>query len=407
VSTSGRDEYQTPYYADDRVTLYHGDCVEVMRELPENSVDAIVTDPPYGLGFMGKEWDVFAPANVAAQATRRDRKGTERRNEAFPSKTGRLVQGAGVPVLYDESLAGHRRFQAWCEAWAREALRVAKPGAHLVAFGAPRTYHRLASGIEDAGWEMRDGLQWLFGSGFPKSLNLGDGRGTALKPAYEPIVLARKPLDGTVAATAVAWGTSVLNIDACRIASGEETLGRWPANVLLDEAAAAQLDAEAGERVSGFMAAGTQRDGLGYHGGLGTIVRSDTYGDRGGPSRFFYTAKASRSEREAGLSGFEEVRRADAETRTDAAPGSNNPRLRTTKRRNHHPTVKPVATMRWLVRLVTPADGVVLDPFMGSGSTRIACQMEARRFAGIEREEQYVRIARARLAQHGLGLEVS
>ena len=338
--------------------LWHGDCLDVMATLDAGSVDAIVTDPPYGLSFMGREWDHGIP---------------------------------GVPF------------------WTA-ALRVAKPGAHLVAFGGTRTYHRLACAIEDAGWEVRDCLMWLYGSGMPKSLDvskaidkaagaerevlgehargriayggyakgalaqgarpslcMGDGNvtapatdaarawsgwGTALKPAWEPILLARKPLAGTVAANVQRHGTGALNIDGCRVeakgrparesrseasvsvfsdglngsrAVGTTDLGRWPANVVLDEAAAAQL---------------------------------------GDPSRFFYCPKASRAERGEG---------------------------------NAHPTVKPVALMRWLVRLVTPPGGLVLDPFTGSGTTGVACALESMRFVGIEQVEAYADMAMQRL----------
>ena len=411
----------------------HRDCRDVMRSLPADSVDAIVSDPPYGLAFMGKEWD------------------------------------HGVPGV---------------EFWT-EALRVAKPGAHLVAFGGTRTFHRLAVAIEDAGWEVRDCLSWLYGSGFPKSLDVGkaidkvngetdrlhrfttwmrttglkakvineaigksdvgshylrmdqpaiptvelwqklrplcgdvpgwvdqlverheaerevvgersvpaghsfasdrygktsdavtyndtrpatdaakrwDGWGTALKPAYEPIILARKPLVGTVAANVTQYGTGGLNVDGCRIGydpkdprlawqeryggrdygsadndiyapmqsrtSAGNPAGRWPANVCLDEEAAAMFP----------------------------------------ESRYFYTAKASRREREAGCDG------------------------------NNHPTVKPIALMRWLCRLVTPPGGLVLDPFNGSGSTGCAAVLEGFRYLGAELDAEYVEIARKRIA---------
>ena len=323
-------------------SVRHGDCREVMAAMDAASVDAIVTDPPYGLAFMGKGWDHAVP---------------------------------GV------------------EFWT-EALRVAKPGAHLVAFGGTRTFHRLACASEDAGWEVRDTLSWLYGSGFPKSHN-GPWGGTALKPAWEPIIMARKPLTGTVAANVAAHGTGALNVDECRIDAsagrphivskaepslnafgnglngsafaGSTTLGRWPANVLLDEGAAAQLDAEAGERKSGVP--GVRRkshDTSAMSGRLGiTGQREAGYGDTGGASRFFYTAKASRKERGEG---------------------------------NHHPTVKPIALMRWLCRLVTPAGGTVLDPFTGSGTTGCAAALEGFGFVGIEREAEYVAIAERRIA---------
>ena len=341
--------------------VIHADCLDAMRAMPDASIEAIVTDPPYGLSFMGRDWDHGVP---------------------------------GVPF--------------WIE-----ALRVAKPGAHLVAFGGTRTYHRLACAIEDAGWEVRDCLSWLYGSGFPKSLNVSkaidkaagaerevvgtklgrpgmakdgsnqrsgfdaafgagagkpmatditapttdaarqwQGWGTALKPAWEPIILARKPLIGTVASNVTAHGTGAINVDACRI--GE----RWPANLALDEEAAAML---------------------------------------GDPSRFFYTAKASRSERNAGCDAIDA--RPQDPTRDVDAPGGNNPRNRGAAARvNSHPTVKPVALMRWLVRMVTPPGGVVLDPFCGSGTTLVAAIEEGFDCVGVEREAEYVAIIEARVA---------
>lgn len=343
-----------------------GDMRAILPTLAADSIDSIVTDPPYELGFMGKAWD----------------------------RSG---------VTYDPA--------TW-----QAAYRVLKPGAHLLAFGGTRTFHRLAVALEDAGLEIRDTLSWLYGSGFPKSLDVSKaidkaagatretiregkavrrmiqgadqnatgswikdngreyvptetapataeaeqwaGWGTALKPAWEPIIVARKPLIGTVAATVLAHGTGALNIEACRIkhASDEDlavslsknpgradlvtsgtfganrpqqsvnTSGRWPANVALDEDAAAML---------------------------------------GDPARFFYTAKASRAERGA---------------------------------RNDHPTVKPIALMQWLVRLVTPPGGTVLDPFLGSGSTGIAAHREGFGFIGIELSAEYAEIARRRMS---------
>ncbi|HEU4394403.1 MAG TPA: DNA methyltransferase [Planctomycetota bacterium] len=379
----------SPYLEKDGVTLYLGDCLSVMAALPEASVDSIVTDPPYGLAFMGREWD------------------------------------HGVP--------GRPFWEA--------ALRVAKPGAHLVAFGGTRTFHRLTCGIEDAGWEIRDCLSWLYGSGFPKSLN-GKHGGTALKPAWEPCVLARKPLDGTVAANFQKHGTGGLNIDGCRLGYESEAdkasatpqgrvtskpsaaiaaepdagrdlgrvefdrpeqKGRWPANVVLDEEAAARLDAEVGVLQSGKMAGGTMRAAQGGPGSVcfgtygGAATDADTPGDSGGPSRFFYTAKASRSEREEGLENMAPARRSDGR-----ATDIENPRLRTSARKNDHPTVKPVDLMRWLVRLVTPSGGVVLDPFMGSGSTLVAARREFFQCIGIDLEERYCQIAKGRLSQNTL-----
>lgn len=360
-----------------KARIITGDCVEAMAAMDEASVDAIVTDPPYGLGFMGKEWDGLPPG--------------------------------------DE--------------FAAQALRVLRPGGHLLAFGGTRTYHRLACALEDAGFEIRDCLVWLYGSGFPKSLNLnGDrqGWGTALKPAHEPIVLARKPLDGTVAANVQAHGTGALNVDGCRIAGdmsganyggrqassigygGTEPdgfatqaheSGRWPANVLLDPEAAAMLDEQSGERQAG---ARPKDNNVGFGNvytegsGRAGVHRDERIElDTGGASRFFYCAKASRAEREAGLreAGLREAvagAMSGPETRPDRP--TNHP-----LRRNHHPTVKPIDLMRWLVRLVTPPGGTVLDPFTGSGTTAIAAHLEGFSFIGIEREAEYAEIARARI----------
>jgi site-specific DNA-methyltransferase (adenine-specific) len=362
-----------------RYTLHHGDNREVLRTMPDNSVDSIVTDPPYELGFMGKKWD----------------------------STG---------IAYDQTL------------WA-ECLRVLKPGGHLIAFGGTRTYHRMTCAIEDAGFEIRDCIQWIYGSGFPKSHNLdGDwhGFGTALKPANEPAVLARKPLSGTVADNVMTWGVGALNIDGCRVGSsggtqwvsdgaqGDEgqfgggikdgkiasiNAGRWPANVIFDEEAAQMLDAQSGHSVS--------KPHIQYKKAMKSIAKGYEsaridkvdYSDSGGASRFFYVAKASRAEREAGLDGME-VRQMD-ESRQEGNPGGDNPRNRGVhKRANHHPTVKPITLMRYLVRLVTPPGGVVLDPFMGSGSTGCAAMLEAMQFIGIELSAEYLEIARRRIEFH-------
>jgi DNA modification methylase len=353
----------------------HGDCLDVLPTLDAASIDAIVCDPPYGLGFMGKAWDHGVP---------------------------------GAPF------------------W-EAALRVAKPGAHLVAFGGTRTFHRLACAIEDAGWEIRDCLSWLYGSGFPKSHN-GPWGGTALKPAWEPIILARKPLDGTVAANVAAHGTGALNIDGCRIAGppsqgGERrgtylgimnddgwqpkpgvidrsmASGRWPANVVLDEDAAALLDAQSGDVGAASPVRGTEPSAAstGMITGTRARVSGPFHADTGGASRFFYCAKASRAEREAGLDGMP-MRRLDRETYDPAYRDAHSGEGRKSETRNHHPTVKPVALMRWLVRLVTPPGGLVLDPFAGSGSTGVAAMREGFPFLGIEREVAYVEIARRRIA---------
>jgi len=465
-----------------------------------DSVDAVVTDPPYGIRFMGKAWDGADIERMArAQASKRPRTDGRSGDESAAAAAG----------TYDVSLSGLRAFQAWCAGWASEALRVLKPGGHLVAFGGPRAYHRLGAGIEDAGFEVRDSLHWVFGSGFPKSLNLGDGRGTALKPAHEPIILARKPFRGTVATNVVKWGTGGLNVDACRLAPGDggsrdgeasaerrystrggtdlaptpgprggSADGRWPPNFLLTHAPdcvcvgtrrvatgvavnrnrsednrtswlgtrksqtgadatyadadgtetipawscapgcpVASMDGQSGDTGGCAPASGpTLRDetptGLAYGARKGLQCDPAFYGDTGGASRFFptfawevadfvpfyYEAKAARSEREAGLDGMKRKQR--DESRDADAPGANNPRNRGGQARaNIHPTVKPVALMQWLCRLVTPADGVVLDPFLGSGTTGVAALREHLRFIGIEREAEYFAIARRRIEE--------
>ncbi|MDM2600714.1 site-specific DNA-methyltransferase [Mycobacteroides abscessus subsp. abscessus] len=473
----------TPYYQDEQVTLHHGDCLDVLRAddygydwnlgyrsarmFPDCSVDAVITDPPYGIAFMGKDWD--QPGAF----------GSERRNGS-PQRTQRegLAMDAG---RYDLSPAAMLNFQRWCTAWATECLRILKPGGHLLAFGGSRTWHRLAAGIEDAGFEIRDSIAWLYGSGFPKSLDVSkaidkaagaerevvgthhrhgggsavsgsmsgllgtdselpltapatvaakqwQGWGTALKPSFEPIVVARKPLAGTVAANVLEHGTGALNIDACRIPTGDklgggsttrgqrmkdgwhrpwmddpdmvaanaersrasvarsEELGRWPTNVVLDEHQAEALDRQTGVLHSGTMRAGTDRQpragGTIYGADTRTFAPADTYGDSGGASRFFpvfrYEAKAPTSER----------------------PNADGVQ---------HPTVKPLDLMRWLVRLVAPVGAVVLEPFAGSGTTAEACVLEDRQCIAIEREADYLPLIVSRLqkpVQAGLfGLE--
>jgi len=290
-----------------------------------------------------------------------------------------------------------------------------KPGAYLVVCGAPRSYHRMACGLEDAGFVIRDKFAWLFGSGYPKNLNLGDGRGTALKPGHEPIALAWKPFKGTIAGNVARYGTGALNIDACRLDEMPEpdprdserpdlyALGRWPANVVLDEDAAAELDEQTGQLASGANPKRRSSDKFRhtYSAFKGEDVCTPARGaDIGGASRFFYVAKPSRTERDFGCYDLSERSGGEATDRVDGSAGLNSPRAgagRTGGARNIHPTVKPVNLMRWLVRLVTPPDGTVLDPFLGSGTTGMAAVAEQRAFVGIDREAQYVAIARRRI----------
>lgn len=417
-----------------------GDCIEKMRDLPNDSIDAIVTDPPYGIGFMGHEWD--QPGEYQG-----DRVG-QGGKRGHLSSTGAVAKGAALDAgRYDLSLSANQKFQRWTEAWAREAFRVLKPGGHLLSFAGTRTYHRMTSGIEDAGFEVRDCIAWLFGSGFPKGTDKNkipegwEGWNTGLKPAFEPIAVARKPLIGTVGANLIRHGTGAVNVDGCRIEVEDEQYarnhsgdrghsgtrtneqrgatdlrpgggsasenGRWPANLVLDPEAGAMLDAQTGELSSGFMAAGQQREGIGYHGGLGNTVAGDTYGDTGGASRFFYCAKTSRAERDAGLEAF--AKKPLNWSSGEQSPGTFQAEGTERAARNAHPTVKPIALMRWLVRLVTPPGGALLDPFNGSGSTGCAAVLEGFDYIGIDREPEYVSIAEARIKwweQHPEGVDV-
>ena len=399
--------------------LFHGDCLKVLPTLEENSVDSIVTDPPYELGFMGKKWDA-----------------------------------TGIAFNVD----------VW-----REAYRVLKPGGHLLAFSGSRTYHRMAVAIEDAGFEIRDQIMWVYGSGFPKSMaidkqldkHLGvereivgrnpnsrenstkdntlfesgtvgktdyitkpsseeakkwEGWGTALKPAHEPIVLARKPLEGTVVNNILTYGVGGINIDDSRVPGesipinklemwsgfGEKVKpeyeqemnnkGRFPANLIHDgseevtelfpRAKGGAYPAKRGKAVATTFASGQETEG-GFR----------AMGDDGSAARFFYCAKANKRDRNDGLDGFE-VKRPD--TRTKTGMGTFDEKG-VAAQSNHHPTVKPIALMQYLVRLITPPTGIVLDPFMGSGSTGKACMYEGFSFIGIDQSEEYVKISQARI----------
>jgi DNA modification methylase len=536
------------------MTLHHGDCLAILPTLDAESIDAIVTDPPYGLGFMGKAWDRYDTPGAGGRDTR---------GGLFAGATGSAHSHG---LAYNQPHA----YQSWCTEWAVEAFRVAKPGAHLLAFGGTRTYHRLAAAIEDAGWEIRDTLVWAYASGFPKSLDVskaidkaaqpniethrrisavgevirqhreakgltpqqvseavvgtpsgacwnwehiqlpsvdkwpaikaaldipdtyddllvgdrsrfiaaerevvayirknqpggtsafaeggigaytGDdserpvmgapatdaarewqGWGTALKPAWEPIVMARKPLRGTVAGNVQAYGTGALNIDGCRIGSaprttqrsgnvrgttpheggwttGDVTPGaaaRWPANVILTDPI---FDGD----TPGVVGGGEQHNqqarsdptGVAGDSMFGNTSRGRDYlGDSGTYSRFFLIPKAPRRDREPMLGGLAStVVSVWGGDKDDLSAGKKS----TIGRQNVHPTVKPTDLMRHLVRLVTPPGGVVLDPFLGSGTTALAAEMEGFGWVGIEREAEYVAIAEARLngTQKGLGL---
>jgi site-specific DNA-methyltransferase (adenine-specific) len=340
----------TPYYDAEGITIYHGCSADILPHL--SGLDACVTDPPYGLSFMGKAWDYDVPTAAL---------------------------------------------------WAA-CLAAIKPGAHLLAFAGTRTQHRMAVNIEDAGFDIRDMIAWVYGQGFPKSLNVGtatqdprwNGWGTALKPALEPITLARKPFAGTVAQNVLEHGTGAINVDGCRVggeshpvmvrtstvvnatcvsgvstgatASGEvTTLGRFPANLIHDgsEDVTSAFPFSKDGRYVGRNRDTEQTGGMFR---LKPLTTDVFYGGAGSAARFFYCAKASKSDRGEG---------------------------------NTHPTVKPLALMRYLVRLVCRPGGVVLDPFMGSGTTLLAARLEGMRAVGIEREEKYCEIAARRLAGPG------
>lgn len=362
--------------------LICGSCEHVLDwTVASDSIDSVVTDPPYGL--------------------------TSERPGGRSEATRGAVMGGFMGLQWDSAVPD-------AAVWG-EVLRVLKPGGYLLAFGGTRSYHRLTCAIEDAGFEIRDQVMWLYGSGFPKSHNLKgerEGWGTALKPAWEPIIVARKPLAGTVAENVRDHGTGALNIDECRVPGADtrrtkaggsndfpleddswmprsvevgSSLGRWPANVIHDgseevlaafpDAPGQMADASSSSRktqhVYGAMRRGNGRDGepSADSENVGVVGFKMKPGarrlDAGTAARFFYCAKASKLDRGAG---------------------------------NTHPTVKPTALMRYLCRLVTPPGGIVLDPFMGSGSTGKAALLEGFDFLGIDRESSYVAVAQARLA---------
>lgn len=491
-------------------TIHQGDSVEIMRVMPDASFSAIVTDPPYGLEFMGKEWDSIG-RSVGPGGKRRERETAieNRKGEKWQpgssygvhAKNPRCMTCGKLRFNFEgrkcacETPQFHARaseygvaMQEWFQAWLVQALRVLKPGGMLLAFGGTRTYHRLACAAEDAGFEIRDSigcLLWVHGQGFPKSLDVSkaidktegywrgragtvtiesqsskgmeyertakgepisteagvwSGYGTALKPAWEPVVVAMKPLDGTFAENAEKHGVAGFSIDAARIALGgsedraklearsggspgfrpdgyvggqepgglspgwDSSIGRFPANLVLDEGAAALLDAQSGELRSGELLPEHQERG-GFAGAKSCYGSAAEGGsgyfpaDAGGASRFFYVAKASTSEREAGLlSRLPCVVCGEVNSTSHVRKLPDGRPLRSDCRRNWHPTVKPVDLMSHLCRLVTmPAGTRILDPFAGSGTTLMAAMRLGLDIVGIERDPQSVQLARWRV----------
>ena len=422
-----------------KAKLMLGDNIQSLKKLPDNSIDSVVSDPPYGLSFMGKKWDYDVPS---------------------------------------------------VEFW-QEVFRVLKPGGHILSFGGTRTYHRMVVNIEDAGFEIRDQIQWLYGSGFPKSLNVGkavdklegnerelvgisknqrltnadqvieqfnslkgelldtkgqsewEGWGSALKPANEPICLARKPLsEKSIADNVLKWKTGGINVDGCRIGFNDDDTyskieggvvegkkagqygnydqrvngstaespigykhkimvknneGRFPANLILDESAAEMLDEQSGNTKSNDHKS-IGKDTNTKFGQIKTSKRETCYSDKGGASRFFYVAKVSKAERNMGLDGFEEKQTAVSDYHAKDYKGAQGKfQAANAPAKNHHPTVKPVNLMSYLCKLITPPNGIVLDPFMGSGSTGIAALLNDFRFVGMEMDNDYFKIAESRI----------
>lgn len=383
--------------------IVNADCLEHMRQMESDSIDAIVTDPPYGIAFMGAKWDSFNGSNGTESIEERRRKGRE--YEGGNAVVPRFGNSHGKRVTRDEMVA----FQNAMTPIFEEALRVVKPGAHLLCFGGTRTFHRITCAIEDAGWVIKDCIMWVYGSGMPHGQRVDrlmekrypnaapewEGWSTQIKPAWEPIIVAYKPFKGGVAKNAVVYGTGVMNIDGCRVPTFSEgpgttppssvggrrnsmsgsmgrvaydrSKGRYPANLLhdgSDEVLECFPDAKGQQ---GDLRAGIpRRTGVCY----GDFPPTKEYAKRDeldtSAARFFYCAKASKKDRGEG---------------------------------NDHPTCKPTALMQWLVRLVCRRGGVVLDPFCGSGSTGVACMREGMRFVGIEREEHYCEISRRRVSE--------
>jgi site-specific DNA-methyltransferase (adenine-specific) len=422
------------------IELKLGDCLEVLKTIPDNSIDSVVTDPPYHLTSIVKRFgkEDSAPAQFGTDGA------YARASKGFMGK-----EWDGGDIAF--------RTEVWSECY-----RILKPGGHLLAFSHSRTYHRMAVAVEDAGFEIRDQIMWVYGSGFPKSHNIGkaidkiegnerevvgerpqrgslkedipfqkntskhavetitkgnsewEGWGTALKPAHEPIVMARKPLsEKSIAENVLKHGTGGINIDGSRIGTDEITTngygdkgfvaqegyepsthqGRFPANIIFDEEAGQLLDEQSGVSKSKSGGKSTGRN----FGGQTTKDRDRTgHDDKGGASRFFYCPKAAKKDRNEGLDNFEDKK--SRKWRDDKGmkyTGSGN--LRNEVSKNHHPTVKPTDLMRYLINLITPPNGTILDPFMGSGSTGKAAVRCGLNFIGIEKEQEYMDIAKARI----------
>ncbi len=368
-----------------RFKLYHGDCLEVLAEMDENSVDSIVTDPPYHLTSVVQR---FGKPNSA------------------PAKHGTdgLFARASRGFMGKEWDGGDISFRP--ETWAA-CLRVLKPGGHMIVFGGDRTYHRIACAIEDAGFEQRHMLAWLFGSGFPKNHaqdGAWEGWGTALKPGIEPIALVRKPFKGSVAKNLETWGVGALNIEGCRVPfeSKEDEKEEKEKNQHKKFGSGPMTNQVYGKFDK-------DRENYDAPGRFPCNVMHDGLEEPW--ARYFYCPKASKADREEGLDAFETKMMGMSGGAQSQGEGYDKAQTiglnRVIAKRNTHPTVKPTALMRYLCRLITPPNGRVLDPFMGSGSTGKAALLEGFRFRGIELEEEYFHIAKARIVSASAGDEPS
>ena len=404
------------YYEENDFKIINGNSLEVLKSFNQNSVDAIITDPPYGLTSITKR---FGKENSAAAKYGKDGS-FSRLSKGF---MGKLWDGTGIEYNVD----------FW-----KECLKVLKPGGYLLAFGGTRTFHRIACAIEDAGFEIRDTLMWLFGTGFPKSHNIAEfkGYGTSLKPAYEPIIMARKPIENSVVNNMLKYGVGGLNIDECRIESetitshnapkgtfaggepnrGSDTStyksyeGRFPANVITDgsdEVKANMPNTKSnGGNLSTYNFKDSEKGNLSFGQNNKILERLETDyvapNDEGSACRYYYCAKASKKDRDEGLEDFEEKQTTDGCIRNNKETarifGCNS-----VLRHNSHPCVKPTELMQYLIRLVAPNGATILDPFAGSGSTGKAVMFENRernkdyKFIGIELEKEYLPIIVARI----------